>query len=153
MWWCIFLVKKITTISIDEDVLKKAKKELPNFSIFVEECLKSFLGIGNLDLMTIDENRNIIKNAMLKIQILTAKNDGEIAVEHYDSKQQEEAWLKIFNLFRKHQENRSDVVNAGKILNMDSTELYELFEVIESECDKRELVKCSDWGYVKNTYL
>ena len=153
MWWCIFLVKKITTISIDEDVLKKAKKELPNFSIFVEECLKSYLGIGNLDLMTIDENRNIIKNAMLKIQILTAKNDGEIAVEHYDSKQQEEAWLKIFNLFRKHQENRSDVVNAGKILNMDSTELYELFEVIESECDKRELVKCSDWGYVKNTYL
>ena len=147
------MVKKITTISIDEDVLKKAKKELPNFSIFVEECLKSFLGIGNLDLMTIDENRNIIKNAMLKIQILTAKNDGEIAVEHYDSKQQEEAWLKIFNLFRKHQENRSDVVNAGKILNMDSTELYELFEVIESECDKRELVKCSDWGYVKNTYL
>ena len=147
------MVKKITTISIDEDVLKKAKKELPNFSIFVEECLKSYLGIGNLDLMTIDENRNIIKNAMLKIQILTAKNDGEIAVEHYDSKQQEEAWLKIFNLFRKHQENRSDVVNAGKILNMDSTELYELFEVIESECDKRELVKCSDWGYVKNTYL
>ena len=147
------MVKKITTISIDEDVLKKAKKELPNFSIFVEECLKSYLGIGNLDLMTIDENRNIIKNAMLKIQILTAKNDGEIAVEHYDSKQQEEAWLKIFNLFRKHQENRSDVVNAGKILNMDSTELYGLFEVIESECDKRELVKCSDWGYVKNTYL
>ena len=147
------MVKKITTISIDEDVLKKAKKELPNFSIFVEECLKSFLGIGNLDLMTIDENRNIIKNAMLKIQILTAKNDGEFAVEHYDSKQQEEAWLKIFNLFRKHQENRSDVVNAGKILNMDSTELYELFGIIESECDKRELVKCSDWGYVKNTYL
>ena len=147
------MVKKITTISIDEDVLKKAKKELPNFSIFVEECLKSYLGMGNLDLMTIDENRNIIKNAMLKIQILTAKNDGEIAVEHYDSKQQEEAWLKIFNLFRKHQENRSDVVNAGRVLNMDSTELYELFEVIESECDKRELVKCSDWGYVKNTYL
>ena len=147
------MVKKITTISIDEDVLKKAKKELPNFSIFVEECLKSYLGMGNLDLMTIDENRNIIKNAMLKIQILTAKNDSEIAVEHYDSKQQEEAWLKIFNLLRKHQENRSDVVNAGKILNMDSTELYELFEVIESECDKRELVKCSDWSYVKNIYL
>ena len=147
------MVKKITTISIDEDVLKKAKKELPNFSIFVEECLKSYLGMGNLDLMTIDENRNIIKNAMLKIQILTAKNDGEIAVEHYDNKQQEEAWLKIFNLFRKHQENRSDVVNAGRVLNMDSTQLYELFGIIESECDKRELVKCSDWGYVKNTYL
>ena len=147
------MVKKITTISIDEDVLKKAKKELPNFSIFVEECLKSYLGIGNLDLMTIDENRNIIKNAMLKIQILTAKNDGEIAVEHYDSKQQEEAWLKIFNLFRKHQENRSDVVNAGRVLNMDSTQLYELFEVIESECDNRELVKCSNWEYVKDKFL
>ena len=82
-----------------------------------------------------------------------AKNDAEIAVEHYDNKQQEEAWLKIFNLFRKHQENRSDVVNAGRVLNMDSTQLYELFGIIESECDKRELVKCSDWGYVKNTYL
>ena len=147
------MAKKVTTISIDEDVLKKAKRELPNFSLFIEDCLKAFLGIGNLELMTIDENREIIKNAMLKIQVLSVKNDTEVFEEHFNIKQQNDAWIKLFGAYRKHQDVQNDYVEVGRILNVDSTQLHESLELIDYECSKEDLVKCNDWNYVKKRFL
>ena len=37
--------KARTTLTIDKDLLEKAKKQLPNISEFVEECLKQDLGL------------------------------------------------------------------------------------------------------------
>ena len=51
--------KKSLKISIEEEVLEKAKKHIPNLSGFVEECLKHYFGyadgifpIGNVNEIT-----------------------------------------------------------------------------------------------------
>ena len=51
--------KKSLKISIEEEVLEKAKKHIPNLSGFVEECLKHYFGyadgifpIGNINEIT-----------------------------------------------------------------------------------------------------
>ena len=40
-------MKKKITVSIDEDILKKAKKQMPNISEFFNECLKQYLGLAD----------------------------------------------------------------------------------------------------------
>ena len=40
------MTKEKATISLDSEVLEKARKQIPNLSGFIEECLKQYLGIG-----------------------------------------------------------------------------------------------------------
>lgn len=40
-------MKKKITVSIDEDILEKAKKQMPNISEFFNECLKQYLGLAD----------------------------------------------------------------------------------------------------------
>ena len=40
-------MKKQLILTIDEEVINKAKKHMPNISGFVEECLKHHLGLAN----------------------------------------------------------------------------------------------------------
>ena len=39
--------KKQLILTIDEEVIEKAKKHIPNISGFVEECLKHHLGLAD----------------------------------------------------------------------------------------------------------
>ena len=41
------MTKKDVTLSIEENLLKNAKKQIPNLSAFFEECLKNYMGIVN----------------------------------------------------------------------------------------------------------
>ena len=41
------MTKKQLILTIEEDIVEKAKKHIPNISAFVEECMKQYMGIGN----------------------------------------------------------------------------------------------------------
>ena len=41
------MTKKQLILTVDEEVVEKAKSTIPNVSAFVENCLKQYLGIGN----------------------------------------------------------------------------------------------------------
>ena len=41
------MTKKDVTLSIEENLLKNAKKQIPNLSAFFEECLKNYMGMVN----------------------------------------------------------------------------------------------------------
>lgn len=142
--------KKITTVSIDEDILRMAKKELPNLSIFVEDCLKSYLGYNNTNIKSIDENLRLIQKALLDIHIMSCKDSKMDIEEKYGLVEQNKAWNKLFGLWRNNQEISLDEYNeASKVLNVQTKVLKELFINLEFNVTGNDLIKCNDWSYAK----
>ena len=124
------MVKKVTTVSIDENILRMAKKELPNISVFVEDCLKAYLGYNNTQIKTIDENLSIIQNALLNIQIASMKDKDTTIVEQYNYGEQNKAWNVLFGKWRNQENiNIDDWETTSKILNVTVRELKDLMEV------------------------
>lgn len=144
------MTKKITTISIDEDVLRVAKKEIPNISIWVENLLKTYLGFNNTNIRSIDENLQTIKDCLLAIELQSKMDKETEKNENLTSEQQQKAWSNLFGLFRKGAVIDIDVWEySSRLLNVTVRELKELVEVIDFEVDKSDLVKCNDWVYAK----
>ena len=61
------MTKKTIGLSIDENILQKAKKEIPNLSEFLEECLKHYFGYANGTFPV--GNINDITNKIGKLQV------------------------------------------------------------------------------------
>ncbi len=148
------MVKKITTISIDEDILRLAKKELPNFSIFVEDCLKSYFGYNDHRIRTIDENLTVIKNAMLNIQLASVR-EAEIEInEAYTKAEQNKAWISVWGAYRNNQSINPNVwEESSKILGLSVRELQELVEKVEFEVNTVDLVKCNQWSFILDNFV
>lgn len=146
------MVKKVTTVSIDETILHMAKKEIPNISIFVEDCLRAYLGVNNTNVKSIDENLAIIQQCLLNIQIASMKDKDTTIVEQYNYSEQNKAWNTLFGKWRNQENiNIDDWENTGKVLNVTVRELKDLIEVLEFE--NVDLIKCNDWSFVKQNYL
>ena len=144
------MTKKITTISIDEDVLRLAKKEIPNLSIWVEDLLRTYLGFNNTNIKSIDENLQTIKDCLLAIELQSRMDTEAEAVESFSTEQQQKQWSNLFGLYRKGVNIDLDIwEQTSKMLNVSVRELQELIEVIDFEVDKSDIVKCNDWSYVK----
>jgi hypothetical protein len=141
------MTKKITTISIDENVLKKAKKELPNLSIFVEDCLRAFFGLTDLNMVTIDDSRQIIRDNMLKIHLASKINETETENSRINISDCNNAWSKLWRKYRNGQEiNRTDLTEADNILQVGVNELKNLMETLELTVDRVDMVKCDSWN-------
>lgn len=144
------MTKKITTISIDEKILVKAKKEIPNLSIFVEDCLKSYLGFDNTNIKGIDENMLVIKKALLDIHILSSKDDVENVEKVYNVQEQNRVWINLFGKFRNNEDiSVDDFEKSSKILNVSVKDLKELLENIEFNFNGTDLIQCNDWCFAK----
>lgn len=145
------MVKKITTISIDEDILKIAKKEIPNLSIWVEDCLKAYLGFNNVEVKTVDENLTVIKNALLNIHIATSKGEEIEFKKKMDSEEENRAWTKIFRQYRNGQNvDATDLYYACMVLDVDEDKLTGLLADLDLTVDKIDLPKFEDWSIAKN---
>lgn len=142
--------KKVTTISIDENILRLAKKELPNVSVFVEDCLKAYFGLNKTNVRGIDENLQIIQKALLDIHILSSR-EGQMEIEKtYGLVEQNKAWSRLFGKYRNSETiNIDEYEEVSKILGVTIRDLKELLENIEFNCSKTELVKCNDWEFAK----
>lgn len=147
------MTRKTTTISIDEDILALAKREIPNVSIFVEDCLKAYLGFDNSNIRTVDENLQTIKQCLLSIHYATLKNDVEQVNKTYDTKQMNEAWIKVWGNYRNnHNIVSKDLNQASMVLGVSSLELKNLLATLDLELTRSELVKASNWEFAK-TYI
>ena len=144
--------KKITTINIDEELIKRAKKEIPNVSVFFEGCLKSYLD-GDEDAKTIQDEINRIKQSRLNIHILTARNEEIEFNKTVDYKKQNTAWISVWGLYRAtEQYNNEDLERAGSILNTSGDELKLIMDTLKLYCSPSELRGCDDWNFAKKTY-
>ena len=141
-------MKKVTTISIDENILKIAKKEIPNISIFIEDCLKAYLGYNNAEIRTIDENMETIKNCLLNIHYATSNNEIDVK-QQYNEVEINKSWLKLWNSKRNHLKlDDDDIKNELKVLGITYKELQEIFDKLDFVSNEN-LIRCNDWKFVQ----
>lgn len=140
--------KKITTISVDEDVFWKAKREIPNISEFVESCLKSYLNIldDNNNVMSIQDELNKIKEAQLNIHLLSQVNDNELSFAGFDNEKANNVWSKLWRQYRTYQTfDSQEVNNAVNVLNHSADYIIELLTDLYLELPANEYNKCDDF--------
>jgi len=141
--------KKITTISIDSKVLSRAKMEIPNLSDFIENCLKVYLDVtGKEDTVkSIQDELDKIKEARLKIHLLSESQNNEEDLKLFDEDKLNKAWLSIWRSYRsKNVYHQDDLVEASVVLNVPEDDLVSMMQDLIYNVDGSDLVKCDDWN-------
>ena len=148
------MTKERATISIDSEVLEKARKQIPNISGFLEECLRQYLGIGNNILPThrIHELEEIISKCQLELYLMNERGNIEEAQEKFKHEEINLAWRRLYTNYRdtKHIDPQL-LSNAEKTLNVPAEELTDIVEVclIFSRDDD---IDVTEWSEVYQQY-
>lgn len=147
--------KKVTTINIDSKVLSRAKREIPNISVFIENCLKVYLNIidndDNVSLM--QDELNKIKDARLKLHLLSEVQDNDEEIQLYDKDKINRAWSSIWRPYcSQNYINTNNMQSACTILNRTENELKDIMDTLLYNTDSQELIQCDDWDYALKLY-
>ena len=147
--------KKVTTINIDSKVLSRAKREIPNISVFIEDCLKVYLNITDNDdnVSLMQDELNKIKDARLKLHLLSEVQDNDEEIQLYDKDKINHAWSSIWRTYRTHQYfNNINMQSACTILNRTENELKDIMDTLLYNTDSQELIQCDEWDYALKLY-
>ena len=133
-------MKDKITISIDSEVLKKAKKQMPNISEFLNECLKQYLGMADGSFPTANARDVVddIGKSQAKLFILNQNFDYENAQKRMEDEKINRALRKLWQEFRKN-------------IYVDEDALSEAMEVLP--VDKDTLEDMLDFAYVNQELL
>lgn len=123
------MTKKNITITIEEQVLKKAKQQIPNISSFVESCLMNYLN-GTFPV----SDANIILQQIGQLQadlyLLNQNNNIKQKIKEKENLEKDKAWRFLWNDY-----------NTKLIL--DNTLLEKAVELLGKNRD--ELEEILDW--------
>jgi hypothetical protein len=148
------MTKKQLILTIDEDVVTKAKKHIPNISGFVEECLKQYLGIGNNLIPTskLQELVDTISKCQLELYLMNKREHIEEAKEKAAKHEINLTWRKLYTNYRDTGTiSKTLLQNAVEILNVPAEDLADIVEVcyVFSRDDN---VDFTEWNDVYNQY-
>lgn len=129
--------KKSLKISIEEEVLEKAKKHIPNLSGFVEECLKHYFGYANgiFPIGNVNEITDKIGRLQVELFLINQNYDAEESRKNAENEERDKAWRFLWNDFRPS-------------LIPDETLLEKAIEVLG--INGEELEDILDWVYITN---
>ena len=146
------MTKKNVNVSIEENVLEKAKKSIPNLSEFFEECLKHYFGYadGTFPIGNINEITDKIGKLQVELFLINQNYDMETAMKEAEEFEKGKAWRFLWNdYFRKLIPDKQLMATAVEVLGVDEDTLEdlldELFEVKDS-------VDTDDWSAVYEWY-
>ena len=127
--------KKSLKISIEEEVLEKAKKHIPNLSGFVEECLKHYFGYadGIFPIGNINEITDKIGRLQVELFLINQNYDAEEIRKNAENEERDKAWRFLWNDFKPS-------------LIPDETLLEKAIEVLG--INGEELEDILDWVYI-----
>lgn len=96
------MTKKSLKISIEEEILEKAKKHIPNLSSFVEECLKHYLGYANgtYPVGNINEITDNIGKLHVELFLINQNFDAEESRLEAENFEKDKAWRFLWNDYR-----------------------------------------------------
>ena len=126
------MTKEKATISLDSEVLEKARKQIPNLSGFLEECLKNYLGIGNglINTSNIHELNETISKCQLELYLMNERSNIKEAKEKAAKQEINLAWRKLYATYRDTRTIDETLLNnASEILKVDKVELSDIVEV------------------------
>ena len=127
--------KKSLKISIEEEVLEKAKKHIPNLSGFVEECLKHYFGYadGIFPIGNVNEITDKIGRLQVELFLINQNYDAEESRKNAENEERNKAWRFLWNDFKPP-------------LIPDETLLEKAIEVLG--INGKELEDILDWVYI-----
>ena len=143
------MTKEKATISLDSEVLEKARKQIPNLSGFVEECLKQYLGIGFNLIPTSKMNELVetISKSQLELYLMNERGNIEEAKEKAAKQEINLAWRKLYTTYRDTRTiNQDKLQHASEILNVPEDELVDIVEVcyVFSLNDEIDVTECEE---------
>ena len=124
-------MKDKITISIDSEVLKKAKKQMPNISEFLNECLKQYLGMADGSFPTANARDVVddIGKSQAKLFILNQNFDYENAQKRMEDEKINRALRKLWNEYRKTLTPEGQAFDeALNMLDVDSETLEDMLD-------------------------
>ena len=94
--------KKRLELSIEKDILEKAKKHIPNLSGFVEECLKHYFGYadGIFPIGNVNEITDKIGRLQVELFLINQNYDAEESRKNAENEERDKAWRFLWNDFR-----------------------------------------------------
>ena len=132
-------MKSKITISIDDEVLKKAKKQMPNISEFLNECLKQYLGLADGIFPTADVN-DIVKDiakSQAKLFIINQNYDYEKAQKEIEDEKLNKALRGVWFEYSKTLLPEGDTFeNALSVLNVDAETLEDMLDFADMNRDE-----------------
>ena len=148
------MTKEKATISLDSEVLEKARKQIPNLSGFVEECLKQYLGIGFNLIPTSKMNELVetISKSQLELYLMNERGNIEEAKEKAAKQEINLAWRKLYTTYRDTRTiNQDKLQHASEILNVPEDELVDIVEVCYV-FSRNDEIDVTEWNEVYQKY-
>lgn len=151
------MVKKSLKVSIDEEVLDKAKVEINNLSLFVEEAFKFYLGMNEMDSrvkelelkkLSTDIDNKQFQRYLIEKSLTDKENSEKLFLEEKNRR-----WRKLWNyyyLYRSYDFERMS--NAMDILEMKEEELVDMMETLIEYKDEIDFKASDKWEYSFNVY-
>jgi hypothetical protein len=148
------MTKEKATISLDSEVLDKARKQIPNLSGFLEECLKQYLGIGN-NLTPTSKMYELVENiskSQLELYLMNERSNIEEAQQKAAKDEINLAWRKLYATYRDTRTIEPRLLeNAVKVLGVSSEELVDIVEVLFAFRNTVD-IDVTEWTEVYNEY-
>lgn len=122
------MTKKNITITIEMELLKEAKEQIPNISAFVESCLRNYLK-GTFPVS--DANRIIQQIGKLQadLYLLNQINDLEQKIKDKQNIEKDKAWRFLWNDYNTKLILDDSLLNkAVELLGKNKDELEEILD-------------------------
>ena len=148
------MTKKQLILTIDEDIVKKAKETIPNIRGFVEECLKQYLGIGNNLIPTskMKELVDTISKSQLELYLMNERGNIEEAKEKAAQQEINLAWRRLFTFYRDTRKIDDLLLKeASNVLEVPTDELADIVEVC-FVFSRDDGVDVTEWADVYEKY-
>ena len=146
------MTKKQLILTIDEDVVDKAKKQIPNISGFVETCLKQYLGIGNGLVPTnkMSELVDTISKSQLELYLMNERENIEETKERAENFERDKAWRFLWNDYRiRLIPDERLLAEAVEVLKIDEETLE---DILDEVFEAKDNVDTDEWATVKEWY-
>ena len=147
-------MKKQLILTIEEEVVDKAKQTIPNISGFVEECLKQYLGIGNNLILTSKMNELVetISKCQLELYLMNERGNIEEAKKKAEQEEINIAWRRLYTTYRDQRVINQDYLkHASEILNVPGEELRDIVEVCYA-FSRNDKIDVTSWSEVYEQY-
>ena len=147
------MTKQPIKLSVDEEILKIAKSEIPNLSSFFQDCLELYLNI-NTEEFELQKLTKVISEANFKRELLL-KSHLDKKYEEKDLKQQQNHyWSMLYGAYL-HNNNDWDLMKKCiEILGQSEEVLISMMETLKYE-DSNEFDKIrtlTDWEYTVSLF-
>ena len=147
------MTKKTTTIHIDEKVLSLAKKNITNFSLFIEDCLRAYLS-SDENISNIQHELDNIRDSYLKIHLLSDKQTKKEEKKVLNNDKNNKLWLKIWSDYRNYGTydlNKLDELSNKT--NLDNDFIINMLDDLKMYFDNSEYFKLNSWESAYKSYM